>query len=167
MLICSIKHFFCYQNQKGTSTKFCARNISIPTISYTIIIKKEQAINLCQKYFNFYDPLYYNNQKGTRNNFVPEIFNSYHTFYYNKQKGTSNKFVLEIFKPKKFLKTKRNTQQIYAGKLLFFIFCNRHAVKHVITLCVPKLLYFFYLQYIKMSGKTINFNDKKILKSDY
>ena len=37
------------------------------------------------------------------------------------------------------------------------------------TLCIPKLLqenfYFFSLQYIRMSGKNINFNDKKIKKS--
>ena len=87
-------------------------------IPYTIINKKEQAINLCYKYFNSYD-----------------------TFYYNNQKGTSNNFVLEIFKPKKFLKTKRNTQRIYTRKLLFsFFVIHRHAVKHIITLCIPKLL---------------------------
>ena len=38
----------------------------------------------------------------------------------------------------------------------------------MITLCIPKLLvkknYFFSLLYIKMSGKNINFNDKKIKK---
>ena len=37
-------------------------------------IKKEQAINLRQKYFNCYDPFYYQNQKGRSNKFVPEIF---------------------------------------------------------------------------------------------
>ena len=36
--------------------------------------KKEQAISLCQKYFNSYDPIYYQNQKGTSNKFMPEIF---------------------------------------------------------------------------------------------
>ena len=38
----------------------------------------------------------------------------------------------------------------------------------MITLCIPKLLvkknYCFSLLYIKMSGKNINFNDKKIKK---
>ena len=36
------------------------------------------------------------------------------------------------------------------------------------TLCIPKLLqknfYFFSLGYIRMNGKNINFNDKKIKK---
>ena len=50
MLIHSIKHFF------------------------AIKTKKEQAINLCQKYFNSYDPFYYQNQKGTSNKFALEIF---------------------------------------------------------------------------------------------
>ena len=43
-------------------------------IPFTTINKKEQAINLCQKYFNLYDPFYYNKQKGTSNKFVPQIF---------------------------------------------------------------------------------------------
>ena len=47
----------------------CPINISIHMIPYTIIIKKEQAINLSYKYFNSCDPLYYNNKKGTNNNF--------------------------------------------------------------------------------------------------
>ena len=41
----------------------------------------------------------------------------------------------------------------------------------MITLRIPKLLlkknYFFSLQCIRMSGKNINFDDKKILKSDF
>ena len=41
----------------------------------------------------------------------------------------------------------------------------------MITLPIPKLLlkkiYFFSLQYIRMSGKNINFDDKKIKKSDF
>ena len=43
-------------------------------ILFTIINRKKQAINLCQKYFNFYDTFYYNKQKETSNIFVPEIF---------------------------------------------------------------------------------------------
>ena len=38
------------------------------------------------------------------------------------------------------------------------------------TLCIPKLLIkhsYFFLQYIKMSGKNINFNDKKIKRSTF
>ena len=41
----------------------------------------------------------------------------------------------------------------------------------MITPCIPKLslkkIYFFSLQYIRMSGKNINFDDKKIWKSDF
>ena len=44
----------------------------------------------------------------------------------------------------------------------------------MIILCIPKLkiidkkkFYFFSLQYVRMSGKSINFGDKKILKSDF
>ena len=44
-------------------------------------------------------------------------------------------------------------------------------VKHIIALRIPKLLqkkfYFFSLQYIRMSGKNINFDDKKIRKSTF
>ena len=42
-LINNFKHFFCYQNQKGTSTKFYQRNIFITMIPFTIIFKNEQA----------------------------------------------------------------------------------------------------------------------------
>ena len=41
----------------------------------------------------------------------------------------------------------------------------------MITLCIPKFIikkfYFFSLLYIRMSGKNINFNDKKIKKSNF
>ena len=40
---------------------------------FAIKTKKEQAINLCPKYFNSYDPLYYNNKKRTSNKFAQEI----------------------------------------------------------------------------------------------
>ena len=42
-LINNFKHFFCYQNQNGTSNKFYQRNIFITMIAFTTIIKKEQA----------------------------------------------------------------------------------------------------------------------------
>ena len=39
------------------------------------------------------------------------------------------------------------------------------------TVCIPKLLlkkfYFFSLQYITMSGKNVNLDDKKIKKSSF
>ena len=48
---------------------------------------------------------------------------------------------------------------------------NKHKVKYIITACAPKLLkknfYFFSLLYIRINGKNINFNDEKILKSDF
>ena len=48
---------------------------------------------------------------------------------------------------------------------------NKHKAKYIINECIPKLLknifYFFSLQSIRMSGNSINFNDKKILKSDF
>ena len=39
----------------------------------------------------------------------------------------------------------------------------------MITLCVPKLIFFFLLFFpsIRMSGKDINFDDKKITKTDF
>ena len=57
-------------------------------IPYTIKSKKEQAINLHQKYFNSYD-----------------------TLYYQIKKGTSNKFALETIEPKKFLKIKETSNE--------------------------------------------------------
>ena len=53
----------------------------------------------------------------------------------------------------------------------FIFVIHRYTVKYIITLCIPKLLlnkfYFFSLLYIRMSGKNINFEDKKILKSNF
>ena len=43
-------------------------------IPFIIIIKKEQVIILSKKNFNFYDNFYYDNQKGTSNNFVQKTF---------------------------------------------------------------------------------------------
>ena len=52
----------------------------------------------------------------------------------------------------------------------FFVIYN-HAVKYIITLCIPKLLqkkfYFFSLQYIRMSGKNINFDHKNSKKVNF
>ena len=48
-------------------------------IPFTIKTKKKQAINLCQKYFNLYNPFYYNNkQKGNKQKniitpYIPEL----------------------------------------------------------------------------------------------
>ena len=48
---------------------------------------------------------------------------------------------------------------------------NKHKVKYMITACIPKLLqknfYFFSFLYIRMNGKNINFDNKKIKKSDF
>ena len=51
---------------------------------------------------------------------------------------------------------------------------KRNKEKYIIILRIPKLkiiiikkFYLFSLQYIRMSRKTINFNDKKIKKSDF
>ena len=59
-----------------------------------------------------------------------------------------------------------------ASKLLYddsYLIINKkkeHA-KYIITLCILKLLQFFSLQYIRMSEKNINFDDKKIKKSTF
>ena len=54
-----------------------------------------------------------------------------------------------------------------AENFSFFV-THKHTVKHMIPLCIPKLLqkkfYFFSLQCIRMIGKNINFDDKKIKK---
>ena len=48
---------------------------------------------------------------------------------------------------------------------------NKHKVKYMITACIPKLLqkifYFFSFLQIRMNGKNINFDNKKIKKSDF
>ena len=54
--------------------EICARNIFICTILSTIVNKREQAINLLQKYFHWYDTFYKNKQKGTSKKVAPEIF---------------------------------------------------------------------------------------------
>ena len=83
-------------------------------ILFTIIIKKEKAINLRWKYFHLYDLLYYNKLKVTSKKIVPDLYDPlyynklkgaskkivpdlYDTFYYSNQKVTSNKFASEIF----------------------------------------------------------------------
>ena len=50
----------------------------------------------------------------------------------------------------------------------YAIVIKKKQAKNIITLSIPKLtiiiikkLHFFSLQYIRMSGKNINFNDKK------
>ena len=46
---------------------------------------------------------------------------------------------------------------------------HKYKVKYIITISIPKITikknYFFSLQYIRMSGKNINFNDNEIQKS--
>ena len=42
-----------YHKQKGTSNKFCPRNIFILMIPFTIINKKKQAINFVLEMFSF------------------------------------------------------------------------------------------------------------------
>ena len=59
----------------------------------------------------------------------------------------------------------------FIQKTFSFFVIHKHTVKNMITLSIPKLLYikkiyFFSLLHISMSGKNINFNDKKI-KSDF
>ena len=48
---------------------------------------------------------------------------------------------------------------------------DMHKVKYIITVCIPiiiiKNFYFFSLLYMGMDGKNINFNNKKIKKSDF
>ena len=53
-------------------------------IPFTMINKKERAINLRQKYFNFYDLFYYKNKKEQAINLCEKYFNFYDPFYYNK-----------------------------------------------------------------------------------
>ena len=44
----------------------------------------------------------------------------------------------------------------------------KHKAKYIITACIPliviKYFYFFSLMHIRMSGKNISFDDKKIFK---
>ena len=56
-------------------------------------------------------------------------------------------------------------------KTFYFFVMHQHTVKHAIILCIPKLLqknfYFFSFQYIRMSGKSITFDDKKIKRVNF
>ena len=47
---------------------------------------------------------------------------------------------------------------------------NKHKAKYIITARIPKLLlkiFLLFLLHIRMNGKNINSNDKKIIKSDF
>ena len=49
---------------------------------------------------------------------------------------------------------------------------NKHKAKYTITVCIPKIIInfffsFFSLLYIRMNGKSINFSNKNIKKSDF
>ena len=48
---------------------------------------------------------------------------------------------------------------------------DKHKVKQIITAYIPiiiiKIFYFFSLQYIRMNGKSINFDNKNIKKSGF
>ena len=61
------------------------------------------------------------------------------------------------------------TLNYYEDKYFISLFAHfKHKEKYIITACIPKLLQkkpFFSLVYVRMSGKSINFNDKKIEKS--
>ena len=70
----NLKLIFNIETLIHTTSKMLIHTTSNIFTIFTTKTKKEQAINLCQKYFNSYDPFYYQNQKGTSNKFVPEIF---------------------------------------------------------------------------------------------
>ena len=77
ILICNIKILI-------RNIKILVRNIKYFSPSFTIIFKKENAINLRWEYFHLYDLLYYNKLKVTSKKIVPDL---YDTFYYNNQKS--------------------------------------------------------------------------------
>ena len=64
----------------------------------TIIIKKEQAINLQKKYFRSYGSFYNNKQTNKKKKQAKNLlhFHCFDTIYKNKQKGRSNKFAADI-----------------------------------------------------------------------
>ena len=76
----------------------------------------------------------------------------------------SSKLILEIWSLKAYW-----TLLYDSCKKLFIFIIYKLIVMHMITLCIPKIVINFFLlfslQYIKMSGKNINFNDNKIRKS--
>ena len=86
ILIHNIKHFFlifCYNKQKKQAI-ISSQKYLIHMIPFTTIIQKGTNNNFLPEIFNSYDAFYYNKQKGTSNNSIPEIFNLYDTFCYNK-----------------------------------------------------------------------------------
>ena len=82
-----------HQNQRGTSNKFAPEIFSLLSHLYLHFIKtkNEEAINLRQKYFHYYDPytslIFHQNQNGNSNKFAQEIFSSlrYLCFIINKK----------------------------------------------------------------------------------
>ena len=74
--------------------KILIRNIKYFFLPFTIIIKKEKAINLRWKYFYSFDLLYYNKLKVTSKKIVPD---SHDPLYYNKLKGASKEIVLDLY----------------------------------------------------------------------
>ena len=48
---------------------------------------------------------------------------------------------------------------------------DKHKVKYIITACIPiiiiKKIFLFSLQYVRVNGKSINFNNKNINKSGF
>ena len=87
--------------------------------------------------------------------------------------NTSKTYTSYFIKNSQKLNTLINTEHYYmiyakkAENCSFFVI-YKNTVKHMITPCIPKLLlkkiYFFSLLYIRMSGKNINFEDRKIKK---
>ena len=82
--------------------------------------------------------------------------------------------ILNLYATSKYLSKNNSMMLIHSIKHFLLSKPKRNKQKYIITLRIPKLkiiiikkFYFFSLQYIRMSGKTINFNDKKIKKSDF
>ena len=60
-----------------TTSKYLYATLSIFFSFFTIITKKEQAINSRQKYFHSYDLIYYNKLKVTSKKIVTDLYNPY------------------------------------------------------------------------------------------
>ena len=124
-------------------------------IPFTVINKKEQAINLHQKYFHFYNTypllIFYQNQKGTSNKFAPKIFSFvwYLYFTYTSSKPKKEQAInlhqkyfhsYDTYTLLIFHQNQKETSNKFCLGNIFICMIHRHTVIHVITLCILKLL---------------------------
>ena len=143
---------------------------------YFIKTKKEQPINLCQKYFHYFDPytliIFHQNQKQTSNKFAQEIFSSIWNLYFiinkkNKQEICERNILITMTPVLIFHQNQKGTSTKFALEMisflwsLYFIINKRNkqqiSIKNIFIPMRPIL----YLYFIKTKKKqAINLRQK-------